>query len=1132
MNTAFRFWPSVMFVFIMALFLLTASMPPKVSAQDRTGQAATTRDIVNEQAARQIRAEAKAELDKIPAGADKAGKDGQMRAALERRVALLDEMQSVREAQKQLEQTRSGLPTRLRAAEAALKDFSNAAAAAVTPEMNQSAYDALEQSLSEARSDLAAREAAQAEQQRRFEVILPKLIDDARHRGEEALKRRNMLAPTAVGAANKVEQRTLEIQVENAGFDAVVAQQQVKQFDAELAMAPDLQRVLSTERDLAEKRFAQLDRKFARYSEVFGASLARETEQADADLASAQRAVEEAKTPTDRFGADWDLRIARSKKSRGDVEAQLINVKKDAAEQQNRLTAETDEATTIKDLIGTSGSADYVGERIQFTLQQLRQRQQLLKRALETGQVPGLNEYRARRFAIEDSLLGLGEQFATKRDTLATALAAADRDAFVARTNVQLDTFRSAARDEKSALTELVSLAQQIQVLTLQRLDTLQDLQGFIRARTFWLRDGKPLELSVLRQLPGEISAFAAWIANLASAPVRERLAAVIASPLTIVYALLLFPVLPVVLYLARQRVRAITRAINDRVVAEGRQLRLGMLVIFTGLVSAALVPLYFLAGAKMIGAANLPASIGTVIATLFEHLALFLFLWFVSRSFFSRRSIAEVQFGMPAGAANAFHSASRWILFGYVAWLLPSWILARPPFEFVALPRVFYTLFLVTFAIGVATLVRARSPYVQHVLSFISDHAIARYWRSIAGLLTALVVGIVVLDIAGYRYSSRAIIESLAASLALLMILPPIYRRVIKSVQVVSFRMRPGVSELTGEEEEPPEEIAAGAQRSIRFLFLVVGAVLLARFWGFDEQALQTLDEMRVYSVRVASAEPEIVSAGDLVRCVLIFVATFWILRALPGLFEVAIFPRIQDEGVKYATLTISRYTVFVVGIFFALSAVHLDLGRLGWLMAAIGVGLGFGLQQIVSNFVSGIILLVERPVRPGDTVTIGDISGKVQRINIRATTILNPDRQEVVVPNSSLITGNVTNWTRGDTINRLVIPIGVAYGSDVDEVGALLLQIAKDQPEVMTDPGPSVVFMAHGESSLDFNLRVFVPGPDDIMKLRNRLNTLINRAFAAANIEIPFPQRDLHIRSSDVPLPLAQTVATEGGR
>ena len=240
-----------------------------------------------------------------------------------------------------------------------------------------------------------------------------------------------------------------------------------------------------------------------------------------------------------------------------------------------------------------------------------------------------------------------------------------------------------------------------------------------------------------------------------------------------------------------------------------------------------------------------------------------------------------------------------------------------------------------------------------------------------------------------------------------------------------------------------------------------------------------------------------------------------------MPGLYEVALFPRLRmDEGAKYATLTISRYSVFVLGIFFGLSEVHLDLGRLGWLMAAVGVGLGFGMQAIVANFVSGIILLIERPVRPGDTVTIGDMSGKVARINIRATTIVNFDRQEVIVPNKDLITTNVTNWTRSDTVNRLVISIGVAYGSDVDAVSAILMRIATEQPEVLSDPEPSVIFMAHGESSLDFNLRVFLPSPSELMILRDRLNTLINKEFAAAGIEIPFPQRDLHIRSSCVPL------------
>ena len=182
---------------------------------------------------------------------------------------------------------------------------------------------------------------------------------------------------------------------------------------------------------------------------------------------------------------------------------------------------------------------------------------------------------------------------------------------------------------------------------------------------------------------------------------------------------------------------------------------------------------------------------------------------------------------------------------------------------------------------------------------------------------------------------------------------------------------------------------------------------------------------------------------------------------------------------------------------------------------MAAIGVGLGFGLQEIVSNFVSGVILLIERPVRPGDVVTVSGITGTVQRINIRATTIMNFDRQEVMLPNRSLITSEVTNWTRGDTVNRVVVPIGVAYGTDVDEMTELLGEIARGDPDVMTDPGPVVVFMAHGESSLDFEIRLYVPSPSEMLRVRDRINKAINRELARRGIEIPFPQRDLHIRS-----------------
>ena len=1106
----------------MTWFLLLETSPYCALAQSGTEPTAATLDILNPQQAQQLRDTAKLELDRIAASATQESPEGRLKTVLERRLSLLDEIQAIRDSEKQWLQVRAGLPTRLSTADSALKGLDNGA---VTPDipakLDQATYKALEQTLDSAREELSAKTTSQASQQRRVEIELPKLINETQTRSEEAVKRRNRLSLLTVETSNAVERHGLDIQIENSGFDSVIAQYVKKRLETELSLAKEIEQVLSLEHNLAEKRFLQLEQQFAAFSKAFGATLAKETQQATIELASKERAAEEAETPVERFIADWEAQIARSSKGKRDVEAQLIHVKNDVTEQEKRLAAEIEEAAALMDLINRSGASGAVGERLTLTLQQLRQRRQLLELAMNAGLIRGLNEHRARRFGIENSLLGLSEQFAAKRDAVAPLLPEAEQSGFLTQTNTLLDKYRAEARAEKSALTELISLGTQMQVLTVKRLETLGNLQRFIRARAFWLRDGKPIEPATFKRLPAESRVLAEWISTVSSGAVRTRLAAVISKPSNIAYALLLFPVLPILLFFARQKMRHMTRTINDQVVAQGKQLRLMALVMLTGVTSAALVPIYIWVGAKLIAAAKLPAVIGTVASPLFMHIALFLFLWFLSRSFFARRSIAEVQFEMPAAAANGFHASMNWVLFSYILWLVPWWILLRPPFEFEVLPRIFYTLFMATSAIGVISLVRQKSPYVHHTLRFMQDSFVGRQWRVFAGLISTLVVGIIVLDVTGYRYASYAIIKSMAASMLILMVLPPVYRRIIGAIQVVSRKLRPVVSELTGEEGEAPLEIATRTQRSIRLLFVVVGAVLLARFWGIDEQALRTLDEMQIYQVGGTGPDDEWVTAADMVRCVLIFVVTFWTLRVLPGLYEVALFPRIRiDEGAKYATLTMSRYSIFVLGIFFGLSEVHLDLGRLSWLMAAVGVGLGFGMQAIVANFVSGIILLVERPIRPGDIVTIGDMSGKVQRINIRATTILNFDRQEVIVPNKDLIASNVTNWTRSDTVNRLVISIGVAYGSDVDAVSAILMRIATEQPEVLADPAPTVIFMAHGESSLDFNLRVFLPSPNELMVLRNRLNTLINKEFAAVGIEIPFPQRDLHIRSSDVPL------------
>jgi potassium efflux system protein len=184
-------------------------------------------------------------------------------------------------------------------------------------------------------------------------------------------------------------------------------------------------------------------------------------------------------------------------------------------------------------------------------------------------------------------------------------------------------------------------------------------------------------------------------------------------------------------------------------------------------------------------------------------------------------------------------------------------------------------------------------------------------------------------------------------------------------------------------------------------------------------------------------------------------------------------------------------------------------------WLVAAVGLGLGFGLQEIFANFVSGLIILFERPIRVGDTVTVGNISGVVSRIRIRATWITGFDRKELVVPNKEFVTTQLVNWSLSDAISRVEIRVGIAYGSDTEKAIELLQDAADANPDVLRDPAPSVLFRGFGDSSLDFELRAFSPDMERRLPIVHALHMAIDRSFRTNGIEIAFPQRDVHLRS-----------------
>jgi small-conductance mechanosensitive channel len=260
-------------------------------------------------------------------------------------------------------------------------------------------------------------------------------------------------------------------------------------------------------------------------------------------------------------------------------------------------------------------------------------------------------------------------------------------------------------------------------------------------------------------------------------------------------------------------------------------------------------------------------------------------------------------------------------------------------------------------------------------------------------------------------------------------------------------------------------------------------------------------------------------ITIGLIVTSALILYVAFvfsWGVQAL--LMENVLPRRNMDTGTQVSIVRLVHYALILVGFLMALSALGLELKNVTIIGGALGVGIGFGMQAIVNNFVSGLILLFERPIKVGDVIQLSDGQrGRVTNLGLRATTVQTFSRAEIVVPNGDLIANQVTNWTLGDRGMRLEIPVGVAYGSDVEMVIRLLTQVAKENPKVLGEPPPVVLFLNFGESSLDFELRVWIADFAERRFIQSDLIREIDRQFRNAEIEIPFPQRDLHVRSLD---------------
>lgn len=516
------------------------------------------------------------------------------------------------------------------------------------------------------------------------------------------------------------------------------------------------------------------------------------------------------------------------------------------------------------------------------------------------------------------------------------------------------------------------------------------------------------------------------------------------------------------------------------------------------------------------------------------QFTAVFLLLLESLRHVCRNKGLAESHFSWSKSCVSQLRRSMRLVLcigLPLVLWLVGLEIQTEQRLWSPTLGRACFVVLMLLFGwVTYRLLLANRSAIRQTILqqSAKSKWNWSRLWVPVVAGLPWLLAGLAVF---GYYYTAQQLALRLlqtAALVGVLLVLGGLTRRWIllnrRRLAREQARQKRAAAlaalEASGEAApanvlpEVPEETvdlaALGEQTNklIQTLLVVSGLFAGLFIWGEMLPALSLVGDQAIPGLEL--------KWGQLIKFFVVIAVTYVAVKNVPALLEFTVLQHLPLEaGFRYAITSVCRYVLVAIGIYLGYTALGFDSTSIQWLVAAMGVGLGFGLQEIFANFVSGVILLFEQPIRVGDIVTLGDKTGQVSRIRMRATTIVDWDRKEYVVPNKDLVTERLLNWTLSDQTNRIVVIVGVAYGSDTDRASQLLIEVAQEHPLILDDPAPSAIFDGFGDSTLNLTLRCYLPNLDKRLDTIHDLHTAIDKKFKAAEIEIAFPQLDLHFHN-----------------
>ena len=946
-------------------------------------------------------------------------------------------------------------------------------------------------------------------EQRRLIENTNELIQASRYAASSAgTDIRALRKELASATSSEDEKEILQIQIENAILNEQKAALEQSLLETREAVFTETKPYVDALASYFDKTIARQQKEFDLYHEAIEAFLKQEKALKEKELTEKRRAAQTAVTPIDRFIYQKEEMLAASESHIAQLKLRLAELSDIEQKGAKRLSMTKRHIETVLNVLDNAKSSTYAGRRLREFFEDAQE----IRRSIQTLSMDRISKQietdRDRYFELEQLQVNLQDTWRMEAESASAGQPQPVVSAFMDRSEELLKQYQETISSEITLLASVIQAKRKIDALFFELINLIDTTEQTLLSRLFWIRDNKPLGVATLVDVKKDVVRLQDWwgasLKEWSERTVRSRLVRMI------LLGVLFLLVVPLTLVRIRK--------IFDKRFTESDFKSMTSRIFIFILLRTFMTPAYLLVVGLAVKLVPMPGSFNLLISNTCHWLALALLVWLLARAVFNDRRLAKYLFEMRENTAKAFRGcANRLILFSLV-FAFPSYVLSQDPLHLSNIHRVGMTVFSIFALFPIFNFIKNKSPFARHMQAYDGYAFVNNNWGGwVFMVMTALVTGII-MHVSGYTYGGYRIYRNTLLTLLFLTGMFGFHRILLAMLKKQPHRprVREGMGEMTEEEMAAlAQKIRRQKQQIVKVLSITLTIIIAAAIWGVNEQVIKSLDHITVYTITTAAGlEP--VNLADICLALLTLLIMGFVLKYLPGLYDSFLFPRFNmDTGMRYALLTISRYGIFTLCVLIALSFIHLDLGRIGWLMAAVGFGLGFGMQEIFSNFISGLILLVERPVRIGDIVKVGGVLGTVSRINIRATTVTDFDRLEIIIPNKDFITQQVTNWTLGNKMIRVIVPIGVAYGSDPNEIVELLLGIVKEDDNILKDPGPSALFLEHGDSSLNFELRCFIEDADLLLTTKSYLNTRINEELNKRGIEIPFPQRDIHIRS-----------------